>query len=95
DHDHDHDHSQSHDASLIRQAEVSSQRRGAVNAQVTQRSQPARDGFHSAGTPPVPVDGYTPAAQPVDISLCDGNDCQSESLDAGKPAKGNMTPSGR
>ncbi|EAR5683963.1 filamentous hemagglutinin N-terminal domain-containing protein [Salmonella enterica] len=92
---HEHDHSQSHDASLIRQAEVSSQRRGAVNAQVTQRSQPARDGFHSAGTPPVPVDGYTPAALPVDISLCDGNDCQSESLDAGKPVKGNVTPSGR
>ncbi|EOB6051257.1 hypothetical protein ACHZNU_004747, partial [Salmonella enterica] len=94
-HEHEHEHSQSHDASLIRQAEVSSQRRGAVNAQVTQRNQPARDGFHSAGTPPVPVDGYTPAAQPVDISLCDGNDCQSESLDAGKPAKGKMASSGR
>ncbi|EJG5926798.1 hypothetical protein NAE50_005328, partial [Salmonella enterica] len=92
---HEHEHSQSHDASLIRQAEVSSQRRGAVNAQVTQRSQPTGGGFHAAGTPSVPVDGYTPAAQPVDISLCDGNDCQSESLDAGKPAKGSVTPSGK
>ncbi|ELX2845093.1 hypothetical protein QKZ77_005367 [Salmonella enterica] len=92
---HGHDHSQSHDASLIRQAEVSSQRRGAVNAQVTQRSQPTRGGFQSAGTPPVPVGGYTPAPQPVDISLCDGNDCQSESLDAGKPAKGKVASSGR
>ncbi|EBY1954782.1 hypothetical protein DU191_25430, partial [Salmonella enterica subsp. enterica serovar Sandiego] len=87
--------SQSHDVSLIRQAEVSSQRRGAVNAQVTQRSQPTRGGFHATGASPVPVDGYTPAAQPVDISLCDGNDCQSESLDAGKPAKGDVTSSGR
>ncbi|TQS47398.1 hypothetical protein DP152_25925, partial [Salmonella enterica subsp. enterica serovar Typhimurium] len=95
DHDHDHDHGQSRDASIIRQAEVSSQRRGAVNAQVTQRSQPPRDGFHAAGTPSVPVDGYTSAAQPVDISLCDGNDCQSESLDTGKPVKENVTPSGR
>ncbi|EJL0891877.1 filamentous hemagglutinin N-terminal domain-containing protein [Salmonella enterica] len=95
DHDHDYDHSQSHDTSLIRQAEVSSQRRGAVNAQVTQRSQPTRGGFQSAGTPPVPVGGYTPAPQPVDISLCDGNDCQSESLDAGKPAKGKVASSGR
>ncbi|EAP9735468.1 filamentous hemagglutinin N-terminal domain-containing protein [Salmonella enterica] len=91
----EHEHSKSHDASLIRRAEVSSQRREEVNAQVTQRSQPARGDFHSAGTPAVPVDGYEPAAQPVDISLCDGNDCQSESLDTGKPVKGNVTPSGR
>ncbi|EGZ4525035.1 filamentous hemagglutinin N-terminal domain-containing protein [Salmonella enterica subsp. enterica serovar Abaetetuba] len=91
----EHEHSKSHDASLIRRAEVSSQRREEVNAQVTQRSQPARGDFHSAGTPPVPVDGYEPAAQPVDISLCDGNDCQSESLDTEKPVKGNVTPSGR
>lgn len=90
-----HDHSQSHDVSLIKQAEVSSQRQGAVNAQVTQRSQPTRGGFHAAGTPSVPVDGYTPATQPVDISLCDGEHCQSESLDAGKPAKGKMASSGR
>ncbi|EKS6156469.1 filamentous hemagglutinin N-terminal domain-containing protein [Salmonella enterica] len=87
--------SQEHEVSLIRQAEVSSQRRGAVNAQVTQRSQPTKGGFHAAGTPSVPVDGYTPAAQPVGISLCSGNDCQSESLDAGKPAKGSVTSSGR
>ncbi|EDC5554853.1 filamentous hemagglutinin N-terminal domain-containing protein [Salmonella enterica] len=92
---HEHEHSKSHDASLIRRAEVSSQRREEVNAQVTQRGQPSRGDFHSAGTPPVPVDGYEPAAQPVDISLCDGNDCQSESLDTGKPVKGNVTPSGR
>ncbi|EDX4101450.1 filamentous hemagglutinin N-terminal domain-containing protein [Salmonella enterica] len=91
----EHEHSKSHDASLIRRAEVSSQRREEVNAQVTQRSQPSRGDFHSAGTPAVPVDGYEPAAQPVDISLCDGNDCQSESLDTGKPVKGNVTPSGR
>lgn len=91
----EHEHSKSHDASLIRRAEVSSQRREEVNAQVTQRSQPARGDFHSAGTPAVPVDGYEPAVQPVDISLCDGNDCQSESLDTGKPVKGNVTPSGR
>ncbi|EDX9448314.1 hypothetical protein GRP87_001375 [Salmonella enterica subsp. enterica] len=58
-------------------------------------NQSSRDGFQSAGTSPVPVDGYTPAAQPVDISLCDGNDCQSESLDAGKPVKGSVTSSGR
>ncbi|EHB5302374.1 hypothetical protein JXW30_004631, partial [Salmonella enterica subsp. enterica serovar Sandiego] len=90
-----HDHDQSHDVSLRKQAEVNSLRRGAVNAQVTHRNQVLQDGFHSAGTPSVPVDGYTPAAQPVDISLCEGEHCQSESLDAGKPVKGNVTPSGR
>ncbi|EAW1478419.1 hypothetical protein CJ750_25865, partial [Salmonella enterica subsp. enterica] len=92
---HDQEHGREHDVSLSTQAEVTSQRRGAVNAQVTQRSQPPRDGFHSAGIPPVPMEGYIPAAQPVDISLCDGEHCQSDSLDTGKPVKENVTPSGR
>ncbi|EAA7989078.1 hypothetical protein BRR55_25460, partial [Salmonella enterica] len=92
---HDQEHGREHDVSLSTQAEVTSQRRGAVNAQVTQRSQPPRDGFHSAGIPPVLVEGYIPAAQPVDISLCDGDHCQSDSLDTGKPVKENVTPSGR
>lgn len=73
--------------SLLKQAEMTGVRQGASNAQVTQRNQPAQNGFHSAGTPPVPVEGYQPPEQSVDISLCDGDHCQSESLDAVKPAE--------
>ncbi|EID6352412.1 hypothetical protein LCA12_005201, partial [Salmonella enterica] len=70
-------------------------RQQAVDAQVTRMNQVALDGFHSAGIPLVPVEGYVPAAQSVDISLCDGEHCQLDSLDTGKPAKGSVTPSGR
>ncbi|ECC1695428.1 hypothetical protein DPB93_24390 [Salmonella enterica subsp. salamae] len=74
-------------ASLLKQAEITSVRQGGASAQVTRMNQPERDGFHSAATPPVPVKEYRPSEQVVDISLCDGDHCQSESLDAGKPAE--------
>ncbi|ELG5397488.1 filamentous hemagglutinin N-terminal domain-containing protein [Salmonella enterica] len=82
-------------ASLRKQAEVNSLRQGAANAQVTQMNRASQDGFHAAGSPSVPVSGYQPAEQTVDISLCDGSDCQSESLDAGRPAQGRAKTSGR
>ncbi|EFS2793347.1 filamentous hemagglutinin N-terminal domain-containing protein [Salmonella enterica] len=91
----EHDHNQSHNASLRKQAEVNSLRQGAANAQVTQMNRASQDGFHAAGSPPVPVSGYQPAEQTVDISLCDDSDCQSESLDAGRPAQGRAKTSGR
>ncbi|EHK0248300.1 hypothetical protein P3M95_004666 [Salmonella enterica] len=77
------------------QVGISAIRQQAVDAQVTRMNQMALDGFHSAGIPLVPVEGYEPAVQPVDISLCDGEHCQSDSLDTGKPVKENVTPSGR
>ncbi|ELF5432465.1 filamentous hemagglutinin N-terminal domain-containing protein [Salmonella enterica] len=89
------DHNQSHNASLRKQAEVNSLRQGAANAQVTQMNRASQDGFHAAGSPSVPVSGYQPAEQTVDISLCDGSDCQSESLDAGTPSQGRAKASGR
>ncbi|EKT4794354.1 filamentous hemagglutinin N-terminal domain-containing protein [Salmonella enterica] len=95
DHNQEHDHNQSHNASLRKQAEVNSLRQGAANAQVTQMNRASQDGFHAAGSPPVPVSGYQPAEQTVDISLCDDSDCQSESLDAGRPAQGRAKTSGR
>ncbi|EEG1285370.1 filamentous hemagglutinin N-terminal domain-containing protein [Salmonella enterica subsp. enterica serovar Anatum] len=95
DHNQEHDHNQSHNASLRKQAEVNSLRQGAANAQVTQMNRASQDGFHAAGSPPVPVSGYQPAEQTVDISLCDGSDCQSESLDAGTPSQGRAKASGR
>ncbi|EKL0017770.1 filamentous hemagglutinin N-terminal domain-containing protein [Salmonella enterica] len=91
----EHDHNQSHNASLRKQAEVNSLRQGAANAQVTQMNRASQDGFHAAGSPSVPVSGYQPAEQTVDISLCDGSDCQSESLDAGTPSQGRAKASGR
>lgn len=84
-----------HDEPLSRLAEINSLRQGAVNAQVTHMNQPEQDGFHSAGTPPVPVDGYRPAAQTVDIRLCDGNACQLVVLDAAKPTGEKAASSGR
>ncbi|ECW8852496.1 filamentous hemagglutinin N-terminal domain-containing protein [Salmonella enterica] len=95
DHNQEHDHNQSHNASLRKQAEVNSLRQGAANAQVTQMNRASQDGFHAAGSPPVPVSGYQSAEQTVDISLCDDSDCQSESLDAGRPAQGRAKTSGR
>ncbi|ECY1275762.1 filamentous hemagglutinin N-terminal domain-containing protein [Salmonella enterica] len=86
---------QGYPALLRKQAEVSSLRQGAANAQVTQMNRASQDGFHAAGSPPVPVSGYQPAEQTVDISLCDGSDCQSASLDAGRPAQGRAKTSGR
>ncbi|EAA0699022.1 hypothetical protein EU962_07930 [Salmonella enterica subsp. enterica serovar Nottingham] len=74
---------------------ATSQRQGAVNAQVSGMNMAAQGGFHSAGMPAVPVSGYQPAERTVDISLCEGSDCQSESLDAGKPAEGRAKASGR
>ncbi|ECL4818760.1 filamentous hemagglutinin N-terminal domain-containing protein [Salmonella enterica] len=82
-------------ASFQKQAEVNSLRQGAENAQVTQMNRASQDGFHAAGSPPVPVSDYQPAEQTVDISLCDGSDCQSESLNAGRPAQGRAKTSGR
>ncbi|OHH61335.1 two-partner secretion domain-containing protein [Salmonella enterica] len=95
DHNQEHDHNQSHNASLRKQAEVNSLRQGAANAQVTQMNRASQDGFHAAGSPSVPVSGYQPAEQTVDISLCDGSDCQSESLDSGTPSQGRAKASGR
>ncbi|EHZ8363316.1 S-layer family protein, partial [Salmonella enterica] len=77
------------------QVGISAIRQQAVDAQITRMNQMVLDGFHSAGIPLVPVEGYEPAAQSVDISLCDGEHCQSDSLDTGKPVKENVTPSGR
>ncbi|EBP6554820.1 filamentous hemagglutinin N-terminal domain-containing protein [Salmonella enterica] len=95
DHNQEHDHNQSHNASLRKQAEVNSLRQRAANAQVTQMNRASQDGFHAAGSPSVPVSGYQPAEQTVDISLCDGSDCQSESLDSGTPSQGRAKASGR
>ncbi|EHJ5010084.1 filamentous hemagglutinin N-terminal domain-containing protein [Salmonella enterica subsp. enterica serovar Saintpaul] len=74
---------------------ATTQRQGAVNAQVSGMNTAQQGGFHSAGMPAVPVSGYQPAGRTVDISLCDGSDCQSESLDAGRPAQGRAKTSGR
>ncbi|EHF1242703.1 hypothetical protein J0X57_004531 [Salmonella enterica] len=62
---------------------------------LTDINQTELNGAGYTGIPPVPVEGYVPAVQPVDISLCDGEHCQSDSLDTGKPVKENVTPSGR
>ncbi|ELK0300924.1 filamentous hemagglutinin N-terminal domain-containing protein [Salmonella enterica] len=83
------------DASLRKETEVNTLRQGAVNAQVINMNQPAQDGFHASGTSPVPVKGYLPPERKVDISLCDGENCRSVSLNAARPAEGNVTPSGR
>lgn len=72
---------------------VSALRQQAVNAQVTRMNQAAQDGFHSAATPVVPVTGYQAKPQNVEISLCDGDSCQPESLDAARPAEGVVTSS--
>lgn len=74
---------------------VSALRQQAVNAQVTRMNQAAQDGFHSAATPVVPVAGYQAKPQNVEISLCDGDSCQPESLDAARPAEGVVTSSGK
>ncbi|EBF0870281.1 filamentous hemagglutinin N-terminal domain-containing protein [Salmonella enterica] len=74
---------------------VSALRQQAVNAQVTRMNQAAQDGFHSAATPVVPVTGYQAKPQNVEISLCDGDSCQPESLDAARPAEGVVTSSGK
>ncbi|ELU3716030.1 filamentous hemagglutinin N-terminal domain-containing protein [Salmonella enterica] len=83
------------DASLRKEAEVNSLRQGAVNAQFINMNQPSQDGFHASGTSPVPVKGYLPPERKVDISLCDGENCRSVSLNAARAAEGNVTPSGR
>ncbi|EJF2224602.1 S-layer family protein, partial [Salmonella enterica] len=82
------------DASLRKETEVNTLRQGAVNAQVINMNQPAQDGFHASGTSPVPVKGYLPPERKVDISLCDGENCRSVSLNADRAAEGNVTPSG-
>ncbi|EAQ8163783.1 filamentous hemagglutinin N-terminal domain-containing protein [Salmonella enterica] len=74
---------------------VSALHRQAVNAQVTRMNQAAQDGFHSAATPVVPVTGYQAKPQNVEISLCDEDSCQPESLDAARPAEGVVTSSGK
>lgn len=74
---------------------VSALHRQAVNAQVTRMNQATQDGFHSAATPVVPVTGYQAKPQNVEISLCDGDSCQPESLDAARPAEGVVTSSGK
>ncbi|EIE5010492.1 filamentous hemagglutinin N-terminal domain-containing protein [Salmonella enterica] len=84
-----------HDEPLSKLAEINSLRQGAVNSQVTHMNQPEQDGFHSAGTPPVPVDGYRSAAQTVDIRLCDGGSCQLVVLDAAKPTGEKVASSGK
>ncbi|EAA7989077.1 hypothetical protein ACFXEO_004916, partial [Salmonella enterica] len=61
----------------------------------TDINQTERNGAGYTGIPPVLVEGYESAVQPVDISLCDGEHCQSDSLDTGRPVKENVTPSGR
>lgn len=68
-------------------AAVNSQRQGAVNAQIIHMNQPVQDGSYITGTPSVPVRGYQPVKRKVDISLCDGENCRSVSLDASKPAE--------
>ncbi|ECF7605528.1 filamentous hemagglutinin N-terminal domain-containing protein [Salmonella enterica] len=72
---------------------VSAVRQQAVDAQVTRMNQAAQDGFHSAATPVVPVTGYQAKPQNVEISLCDEDSCQPESLDAARPAEGVVTSS--
>ncbi|ELF1790981.1 filamentous hemagglutinin N-terminal domain-containing protein [Salmonella enterica] len=72
---------------------VSVLRQQAVDAQVTRMNQAAQDGFHSAATPVVPVAGYQAKPQKVEISLCDEDGCQPESLDAARPAEGVVTSS--
>ncbi|ECK3784612.1 hypothetical protein RO060_004782 [Salmonella enterica] len=56
-----------------------------VSGLPTDMNQAGRNGVGYAGIPLVPVD----------ISLCDGEHCQSDSLDTGKPVKESVTPSGR
>ncbi|EJB3895834.1 filamentous hemagglutinin N-terminal domain-containing protein [Salmonella enterica] len=73
--------------SFLKQVVINRVRMDTSNAQVTHMNQPAQSGFHSAGTPPVPVKEYRPSEQTVDIRLCDGDSCRSESLNAGKPAE--------
>ncbi|EHK0248381.1 filamentous hemagglutinin N-terminal domain-containing protein [Salmonella enterica] len=68
-------------------------RQQAVNAQVTRMNQAAQDGFHSAATPVVPVTGYQAKPQNVEISLCDEDSCQPESLNTARPARGVVTSS--
>ncbi|EKH2342308.1 filamentous hemagglutinin N-terminal domain-containing protein [Salmonella enterica] len=72
---------------------VSALRQQAVNAQVTRMNQAAQDGFHSAATPVVPVTGYQAKPQNVEISLCDEDSCQPESLNTARPAEGVVTSS--
>lgn len=74
---------------------VSVLRQQAVDAQVIRMNQAAQDGFHSAATPVVPVAGYQAKPQKVEISLCDEDGCQPESLDAARPAEGVVTSSGK
>ncbi|EEM3688453.1 filamentous hemagglutinin N-terminal domain-containing protein [Salmonella enterica] len=74
---------------------VSAFRQQAVDAQVTRMNQATPDGFHSAATPVVPVTGYQAKPQNVEISLCDEDSCQPESLDAARPAEGVVTSSGK
>ncbi|EKS6154859.1 hypothetical protein QCB07_003005, partial [Salmonella enterica] len=71
------------------------QRQDAVNAQVSRMNKSALDGFHSAATAPVPVHGWVPSERKVNINVCDGDSCQSVSLDAGKPAEGRVKSSGQ
>ncbi|EKY8362043.1 filamentous hemagglutinin N-terminal domain-containing protein [Salmonella enterica] len=71
------------------------QRQGAVNAQVSRMNQPVQDGFHSAAMASVPVRGWVPSERKVNISVCDGDSCQSVSLDAGKPAESSVRLSGQ
>ncbi|EHZ2638687.1 hypothetical protein K6R70_004678 [Salmonella enterica] len=68
-------------------------RQQAVNALVTRMNQAAQDGFHSAATPVVPVTGYQAKPQNVEISLCDEDSCQPESLNTARPAQGVVTSS--
>ncbi|EHQ1744635.1 hypothetical protein JYZ04_004891, partial [Salmonella enterica subsp. enterica serovar Oranienburg] len=55
-------------------------RQGAVNADISRMNQPGLDGFHDAGTPPVPVKEYRALPRDVNISVCSGSDCESFSL---------------
>ncbi|EDW6066442.1 hypothetical protein YT14_004671 [Salmonella enterica subsp. enterica serovar Oslo] len=88
-------HNQNHKITLRKLVDANSLIRSAVNAQVAHMNQPALDGFHSVGTPMIPVEKYEPAEHTVGINLCDGESCQSMVLDAGKPAEGSVKASDR
>ncbi|HBB6657813.1 TPA: hypothetical protein G8Z02_004585, partial [Salmonella enterica] len=55
-------------------------RQSAVNAEISRMNQPELDGFHDAGTPPVPVKEYRELPRDVNISVCSGDNCESFSV---------------
>lgn len=69
------------------QSQSRAQRQGGVNAQISVMNGSSLRDLQTVGVPPVPMSGYQVSPQETNITLCDGDVCQSVTFDTSKPTK--------